>query len=153
MEWPREQLRAQLSDRASSTQPIPVISPLILRSLYKETIHCGLQVQSGFVSDEFLLPARQTCERVPVDQPLRRPGVGKQLSAADCGFMPLARPEPYLSHQLMLLTDVIVALNKTLAPTARMPVMLWAVRVAVESVCINYIGCLLRISSRAPRRC
>ena len=100
-----------------------------------------------------LLPARQTCGHVPIGQPLRRPGVGQQFSAADCGFMPLARPEPYLSHQLMLLTDVIVTLNKTLSPTARMPVMLWAVKIPVESVCM--LGCLLRSSSRARsvRRC
>ena len=85
-------------------------------------------IKTGFVADESLLPWRQTCGRVPADQPLRRPESGQQFSSADCGFMPLARPEPYLSHQLSLLTDVVVTLNKTLAATARMPVMLWAVR-------------------------
>ena len=89
--------------------------------------------ENGFVADESLLQTRQSCARVPPEEPLRRPGIGQQLSAADCAFMPLARPEPYLSHQLMLLTDVIVALNKTLPPTARMPVMLWAVRLAINA--------------------
>ncbi len=88
--------------------------------------------KSGFVADESLLLPRQSCGRVPLEEPLRRPGIGLQLSAADCAFMPLARPEPYLSHQLELLTDVLVTLNKTLASTARMPVMLWAVRYDIE---------------------
>ncbi len=87
--------------------------------------------KTGFVADESLLMPRQSCGRVPLEQPLRRPGIGQQLSAADCAFMPLTRPEPYLSHQLALLTDVVVVLNSTLASTARMPVMLWAVRDAI----------------------
>ena len=82
--------------------------------------------ERGFVADEILLPSRQKCARVPPDEPLRRPGIGQQLSSSDCAFMPLARPEPYLSHQLALLTDVIATLNKSLAPAARMPVMPWA---------------------------
>ena len=89
--------------------------------------------ESGFRADTELVQPRRECARVPESTPLRRPAAGEQLSADFCAFMPLARPEPYLSHQLALLTDVILALNASLAASAaaagrpvRLPVMPWA---------------------------
>ena len=67
---------------------------------------------SGFAADLGLMPSgtKNGCSRVPADQPLRR----HSLTADDCAFTPLARPEPYLSLQLALLTDVISVLNRSI---------------------------------------
>ena len=65
--------------------------------------------ERGFIADEGLLPSRQKCARVPANKPLRRPGKFEQLDAGDCAFMPLRRPEPYLSHQLALLCDLFAS--------------------------------------------
>jgi hypothetical protein len=47
--------------------------------------------ERGFVADEILLPSRQKCARVPPDEPLRRPGIGQQLSSAGAVSLPPAR--------------------------------------------------------------
>ena len=78
-----------------------------------------------FTADLSLLPPKSGCRRTPAEAPLKRLGIRGE----DCAFMPLARPEPYQTQHLAMLTDVIVVLNRSLHhlhPDTAWDVMPWA---------------------------
>lgn len=81
-----------------------------------------------FLADVKLLRPVDGCQRVPAERPLPQP-TSHDINFSYCAFMPLVRPEPYVSYQLALLTDVVAILNRSLLklnPATKWRVMPWS---------------------------